>query len=96
MSQGIFFGVLHPLWARYFGRLHLGKIRGVLLTLNVAASSLGPLFAGMTRDWQGNFNLALLVFAIAPLPLAVLLLLAAPPARANLPGNSIAADSVAA
>src|SRR5690606_9711281 len=36
-SQGVFFGAAQPLWARYFGRRHLGKIRGVLATINVAS-----------------------------------------------------------
>ncbi len=80
-SQAVVFGVANPLWARYFGRLHLGKIRGVLMTLNVALSSLGPLLVGVTRDWRGDFGLALVVFALAPLPLAALALFVAPPRR---------------
>jgi len=82
-SQGIFFGATHPLWARYFGRRHLGKIRGLLMTINVGTSSLGPLLAGLTRDWRGEFDLALIVFAIAPLPVAALSLFVAPPPRPN-------------
>jgi len=69
------------LWARYFGRRHLGKIRGVLMTINIGSSSLGPLFAGLTRDWQGNFDMALIVFTLAPLPIALLSLLVASPPR---------------
>lgn len=72
ISQGLFFGTAHPLWARYFGRLHLGKIRGLLMTLNVGCSSLGPLFAGVMRDTLGDFHIALVVFAILPLPIALL------------------------
>ncbi len=52
-SQGVYFGAVQPLWARYFGRRHLGKIRGVLTTVNVGSSSLGPLLAGVTRDLSG-------------------------------------------
>ena len=84
VAQGVFLGAAQPLWARYFGRRHLGKIRGVLMTLNVGASSLGPLFAGLTRDWQGDFTLALTAFALAPLPIAFLSLLVAPPKREEL------------
>lgn len=79
--QGIFFGATHPLWARYFGRRHLGKIRGMLMTINVACSSLGPLIAGVTRDWQGDFTLALVIFAVAPLPIAACSFLVTPPKR---------------
>lgn len=78
-GQGIFFGVAQPLWARYFGRRHLGKIRGLLMTINVASSSLGPLIAGFTRDWRGDFTLALLLFAIAPIPIGLLSLLVKAP-----------------
>lgn len=80
LGQGIFFGVSQPLWARYFGRNHIGKIRGALMTFNVACSSLGPLIAGLTRDWQGNFSLALLIFVVLPLPIALLSLAVRPPA----------------
>jgi len=79
ISQGIYFGATHPLWARYFGRRHLGRIRGTLMTITVSSSSLGPLLAGLTRDWQGSFTLALILFAITPLPIAVLSLLVSSP-----------------
>jgi MFS family permease len=82
-AQGLYFAVAHPLWARYFGRRHLGKIRGVLTTINVAFSSVGPLFAGFTKDWLGNFDVALIAFAVAPLPLAVLSLTAVAPRPAS-------------
>jgi MFS transporter, OFA family, oxalate/formate antiporter len=81
VSQGLYFGASHPLWARYFGRLHLDKIRGALMTINVAASSIGPLFAGLTRDAVGTFDPALLAFAVLPWPLAIASLWAVPPTR---------------
>jgi MFS family permease len=80
-AQGIFFGAAQPLWARYFGRRHLGKIRGVLATMNVASSSLGPLVAGVTHDVTGDFGVSLFAFAIIPLPIALMSLWATPPKR---------------
>lgn len=80
-SQGIFFGAAQPLWARYFGRRHLGKIRGILATINVASSSLGPLVAGVTHDVTGDFGLSLLTFAFIPVPIALLSLWATAPPR---------------
>lgn len=80
-AQGLFFGAAQPLWARYFGRQHLGKIRGLLVTLNIASSSLGPLVAGLSRDATGTFSFSLLLFAFAPLPVALLTLWAVPPRR---------------
>lgn len=83
ISQGIYFGATHPMWARYFGRRHLGKIRGTLMTMMVASSSMGPLFAGLTRDWLGSFGASLIVFTVTPLPIAAFSLLAAPPPQAT-------------
>lgn len=80
-SQGLYFGVTQPIWARYFDRAHLGKIRGVLMTIIVACSSLGPLIAGLTKDWTGEFDSALVLFMVAPLPLAFLSLVATSPRR---------------
>lgn len=80
-SQGLFFGATQPLWARYFGRRHMGEIRGVLMTINVASSSLGPLIAGVTKDHFGEFDFAMIAFALASLPVAVLSMFATPPER---------------
>ena len=80
-SQGIFLGAAHPVWARYYGRQHLGKIRGCLMTINVASSSLGPLFAGVTYDLFGNFGFAMAVFMLVPLPIALLSLAARKPVK---------------
>lgn len=71
LAQGVFFGAAHPTWARYFGRAHLGKIRGMLMTINVASSSLGPVIAGVIRDTTGQFDNALIIFAIMPIPVAI-------------------------
>lgn len=81
LSQGLFFGASNPLWARYFGRLHLGKVRGTLVTIKVASSSAGPMFFGAVRDMIGSYGPILLVFALLPLPLVFLSLWATPPPR---------------
>ncbi|MEX0702963.1 MAG: MFS transporter [Planctomycetales bacterium] len=83
VAQGLYFGTSNPLWARYFGRLHLGKIRGVLMTVTVAASSLGPLLIGVARDAFGNHELVLILFALLPVPLMLLACGATPPERVD-------------
>jgi sugar phosphate permease len=88
-SQGIFFGAAQPLWPRYFGRRHLGKIRGVLTTMLVSLSSVGPLFAGVVKDWNGDFRFAITAFLVAPIPVALLSLLATPPRHAEQPQLAI-------
>ena len=70
------------IWAKYFGRLHLGSITGVVATLLVAASALGPMPMGVARDLMGSYSTVLLVFALIPLTLAVAnLFLGKPPQR---------------
>ncbi|HUG91517.1 MAG TPA: MFS transporter [Planctomycetaceae bacterium] len=87
LGQGLYFGASHPLWARYFGRLHLGKIRGVLMTSNVAASSLGPLLIGLSRDAFGNYELILVGFMLLPLPVAACALSATAPKKLRRLGD---------
>lgn len=79
VSQGLFFAASNPLWARYFGRLHLGKIRGMVSTCNIGSSSAGPLLCGLFRDYLGSYELILCVFTFIPIPLLVLSCLASPP-----------------
>jgi MFS transporter, OFA family, oxalate/formate antiporter len=68
-SQGIYMAASQPLWARFFGLANLGKLRGILMAINVAASSLGPLMVGFCRDQLGDFTPVLMLFAVLPLPL---------------------------
>jgi MFS family permease len=63
MAQGLMTIVASTAWARYFGRAHLGKIRGTMITAAVAGSSLGPLAMGISIDTWGGFAPALWLFA---------------------------------
>ena len=49
-------------WPRYFGRLHLGEIRGVALGAAVAGSSVGPLLIGLSIDAFDSTIPALLIY----------------------------------
>jgi len=79
VSQGLFFAASNPLWARYFGRLQLGRIRGTVSTMNIGSSSLGPLLCGVCRDLLGSYQPVLVLFALLPLPLIVMCCWASPP-----------------
>jgi OFA family oxalate/formate antiporter-like MFS transporter len=50
-------------WADYFGRASFGAIRGVALSAQVMAQAVGPLISGVLRDWTGNYQISLTVFA---------------------------------
>ena len=51
-------------WADYFGRESYGAIRGVALSLQVAAQAMGPLLSGALRDWTGDYTMSLMTFGI--------------------------------
>ncbi len=63
MAQGLMTIVASTAWTRYFGRAHLGKIRGTTITAAVAGSSVGPLVMGISIDTLGGFAPALWAFA---------------------------------
>ncbi len=66
-----FFGYM---WARYFGRRHLGSIQGVGQTIGVVGASLGPLPLGIAFDMVGSYDGVLRLLAVIPLACAVLAL----------------------
>lgn len=84
-SQGFYFSSTQPMWVRFFGRRHLGKIRGVVMSLMVAASSLGPLLSGVGKDISDSFAPMLIVFMILPLPVALCSFLVQPPSVSKAP-----------
>ncbi|MQA03301.1 MAG: MFS transporter [Streptosporangiales bacterium] len=49
-----------------FGLAHIGAIRGVVHTLGVAGSAVGPLLLSLGHDWLGGYRPALLVLALLP------------------------------
>jgi cyanate permease len=77
---GLGIGGMIPLqeliWASYFGRRHLGAVRGVGMPLTVIFNAAGPYFAGAYFDRLGSYDGAILTFA-ALWFIAALLVLAA-------------------
>ncbi|MCC5828913.1 MAG: MFS transporter [Phycisphaeraceae bacterium] len=79
MAQASLVAAVGPVWPRFFGRAHLGRIRGVSITIMVAATSIGPVLLGGSNDFLGGYQPMLLVFAVMALPLAVVALRTRPP-----------------
>lgn len=79
IGQGILSAVGATLWVRYYGRAHLGKIRGSLATVGVAASSTGPFIMGAGHDYFGGYHEVLWVFAALTIPMIFVGLFATPP-----------------
>ena len=82
-GQGMLLAVGNVIWVRYFGRTHLGSIRGTVWCCTVAGSGCGPLFMGVARDFHGNFDPALYFFLGLMTFLSVLAFLATSPSRAE-------------
>lgn len=85
VSQGIMMAVGSTIWARYYGRRHLGKIRGSLTTVGVASSSVGPFMMGAAYDLLGGYDEILWVFFFVYAPMAVAALFATKPVWGGSP-----------
>jgi MFS family permease len=55
---------LNVLWPNYYGRKHLGSIRGAATIFMVIGSALGPLPFGISYDITDSYNLAILAMII--------------------------------
>jgi cyanate permease len=80
LGQGLFMGLGATVWVHYFGRAHLGKIRGTSWTFAVAGSSIGPFLMGVSYDQTGDFRLSLVSIVVILTGLAIAGLWATPPA----------------
>ena len=84
-------GGLHTLlrlaWADYYGRLHLGAIRGLTLPAQIGGQAIGPVVSGFMFDASGGYLLPFLIFGSA-VGLSALLVLAAIPPPRRLPSDS--------
>lgn len=70
-------------WARYYGRIHLGSITGLVSTFVVAASAIGPLPMGLAYDITGNYDAILYLFAVIPVLLSGASILVDRPRKAD-------------
>ena len=87
LSTGMISLVGGTLLPRYFGREHLGKLRGTVLTAQVAGSSLGPFITGLIFDLTGSFQISLWIFVGLLIPAALVSLRATKPPRLGMEGQ---------
>ncbi len=78
-AQGLMTIVACTAWPRFFGRAHLGKIRGTSLTAAIAGSSVGPLIMGVSTDYLDGFTPALWLFAGGAVVVAIACFWVVPP-----------------
>ncbi|MCF7931829.1 MAG: MFS transporter [Acholeplasmataceae bacterium] len=58
--QGI---TLNVAWPNYFGRKHLGSVRGAATVFMVLGSALGPMPFGINADLTGDYDMVVLMMA---------------------------------
>jgi predicted MFS family arabinose efflux permease len=81
LGQGLMSVSAATVWVRYYGREHLGKIRGAQVTAMVIGSSVGPFLMGLIFDGTGSFMPAINLFVYLAVGLVIALLFAHPPIR---------------
>ncbi|NET06337.1 MAG: MFS transporter [Symploca sp. SIO2B6] len=71
LMQGMKGVLSSSVYAHYFGRLHIGTIQGLVITISVAGTALGPYIFAFGLDEFGSYKPVLLISALAPLALAI-------------------------
>ncbi len=80
-GQGMLISVSGVAWLRFYGREHLGSIRGSVWCGTVAGSGCGPLLMGWSKDYSGSYDAAIYLFTAMMIPLALAAWLIQPPAK---------------
>lgn len=88
------FEAIYPgvVWPNYFGRKHLGSIRGMAMTASVMGSAFGPLPFGFAFDRFGGYQEILLFSMLFPILGLIAALLSPKPSRQilePLKGNAV-------
>ena len=62
LAQGLLTAVGGTVWVRFFGRTHIGKVKGFAMMAMVAGSSAGPLVSGFCFDKYKSYDFAWQIF----------------------------------
>lgn len=79
VSTGLWSVAADVAWPSYFGRRHLGSIRGLTFAAGVAGAAIGPLPLGFAYDVFGRYEVALIGLLILPIGAVGAVLFAKPP-----------------
>ena len=85
LTLAVFFQLQALLTVTYFGRGHIGSIRGVMFPFITLGSSAGPILLGALRDWQGSYLVPFLVVAATWTCAAALVFITRPPQAIDEP-----------
>ncbi len=78
-STGLWMVAADVAWPSYFGRKHLGSIRGVGFAVGVVGAAIGPIPVGLSYDLLGGYTAAIAGLLCLPVIAAVAVLRARPP-----------------
>jgi sugar phosphate permease len=67
------------MWAKFFGREHLGSITSVAMSIAIVGTALGPVVMALARDLMGSYAPLFNLVALLPLALAVVNVIVRPP-----------------
>ena len=79
IGSGLTMAVSETIWVRYYGRGHIGKIRGFVVTIGVISSGTGPFLMGISYDFLGSYDPMLWGFCVYVALLSVTSLFATKP-----------------
>lgn len=71
VMQGMSQAIQSSVYAYYFGRLHIGAVKGLATTITVAGTAAGPLIVALGYDLNGGYGPVLAISAIVPAVLAL-------------------------
>jgi sugar phosphate permease len=67
------------MWAKFFGREHLGSITSVAMSIAIVGTALGPVVMALARDLMGSYTPFFNLVAFLPLVLAAITVIVRPP-----------------
>ena len=76
-------------WPLYFGRRHLGSIRGFGYSMGIAGAALGPIPFGLAYDLLGGYNPAIIGLLVLPVVGGLALLLIRAPSPVLAAGDDL-------
>jgi MFS family permease len=80
-GQGLWQVAGDACWPAYFGRRHLGTIRGVAFGIQIIGAAIGPVPLGIVYDLTGSYQAAIVAFAVIPVAASFFIFSARLPAR---------------
>ncbi len=79
--MGFLMNLNHVVWPNYFGRRHLGSVRGITNFGTMSAAAIGPLPLALSLDLTGSYAVGLIIYMVLPPLCGLAAILAGRPGR---------------